>query len=87
MLKKPVKDLSSKQIELLLNIWIEAHNALDHKRQPFKRVVSSSDEGEWSDLISSGYIEAIPDECDRFILTSDADKVYDVLIKQRIHSD
>ena len=77
---KSVKALSERQIVLLLEVWVTAHNAIDRARQPFTYKVGDSDRSEWDDLISNGYIAPILDNSDRFILTDNTDGIFDELV-------
>jgi len=81
---KPVEELSKRQKELLMEVWIEAHNAMNQSRQPFTCQVEKCDELEWKDLIDSGYIEPIPDVENRFIMTSFTDDIFNDLLSALI---
>lgn len=77
---KPVRKLSEHQKKLLLEVWVTAHKAIDKSRQPFTYQVLDEDKPEWDDLIENGYLESIPDEENRFILTSYTDDIFDDLV-------
>lgn len=77
---KSVRELSKRQMELLLEVWDTAHRALDKSRQPFAYNVGVSDRSEWEDLQSIGYLEPIPGIEDRFILTNATDDIFDELV-------
>ena len=77
---KPIKELSKRQIELLLEVWNTAHRALDKSRQAFTYKVGDSDRSEWEELQNNGYLEPIPGIDNRFILTSATDDIFDELV-------
>lgn len=82
---KLVRELSKRQIELLLEVWNMAHHAIDKTRQPFTYKVNDRDKLEWDDLIKNGYIEPIPNICNRFILTSNTEGIFSELVAVVTH--
>ena len=80
MLRKSIAELSKRQRELLLEIWITAHNAHTHARQVFTYKVVENDEAEWDGLISANYLERIPKTEDHFMLSSETEDIYNELI-------
>ena len=84
MLKKTVRQLTEKQRQLLLEVWVMAHTSDTVMRQKFNYVVTESDKEQWDDLIDAGYVDPIGGKEDWFILTSDTDDIYDELISMRV---
>ena len=84
MLKKPISQLTKRQRQWLLDVWIVAHTSDTASRQKFNYAVSESDKEQWDDLIDAGYVDPIGGKEDWFILTSDTDYIYDELISMGV---
>lgn len=92
MIRIQPRQLSKKQMDIFLSVWIAGHNALTKKRQCFKAdknniICTLSDQSvvyrqndDFISLIKSGYIEKIDDSS--YIFTEEADALFDEIRTQ-----
>ena len=86
MLKRNVEQLSKRELDIILALWITGHTASDHRRQPFfaRNGVLESVDGkdlktsdlDFLELIDAGYVEPIQNGVS-YIFTADTDGLYD----------